>query len=66
VLVDLAAELLLCNAHHVKNLPGRKADVADAVWLCQLLECSLLRGSFVPPTEIAEQGDRNASPGTTP
>jgi transposase len=57
VLVDLDAELLLCNAHHVKNLPGRKTDVADAVWLCQLLECGLLRGSFVPPTEIAELGD---------
>jgi transposase len=57
VLVDLDAELLLCNAHHVKNLPGRKTDVADAVWLCQLLECGLLRGSFVPPTEIAELRD---------
>jgi transposase len=57
VLVDLDAELMLCNAHHVKNLPGRKTDVADAVWLCQLLECGLLRGSFVPPTEIAELRD---------
>lgn len=58
VLVELDdVELLLCNAHHVKNLPGRKTDVADAVWLCQLLECGLLRGSFVPPTEIAELRD---------
>lgn len=57
VLVELDAELLLCNAHHVKNLPGRKTDVADAVWLCQLLECGLLRGSFVPPAEIAELRD---------
>ena len=48
---------MLCNAHHVKNLPGRKTDVADAVWLCQLLECGLLRGSFVPPREIAELRD---------
>lgn len=58
VLVELdGVELLLCNAHHVKNLPGRKTDVADAVWLCQLLECGLLRGSFVPPGEIAELRD---------
>lgn len=58
VLVELdGVELLLCNAHHVKNLPGRKTDVADAVWLAQLLECGLLRGSFVPPTEIAELRD---------
>ena len=41
-------ELLLCNAQHVKNLPGRKTDVADAQWLASLLECGLLRGSFVP------------------
>lgn len=38
--------------HHVKNLPGRKTDVANAVWLAQLLECGLLRGSFVPPAVI--------------
>jgi transposase len=58
VLVDLdGVELLLCNAHHVKNVPGRKTDVADSVWLCQLLECGLLRGSFVPPPEIARLRD---------
>ena len=50
-------ELLLVNAHHVKNLPGRKTDVADACWLAQLLECGLLRGSFVPPPEIARLRD---------
>jgi transposase len=32
-------ELLLVNAQHVKNLPGRKTDIKDAEWLCQLLEC---------------------------
>jgi len=42
-------ELTLCNARHVKNVPGRKTDVSDAVWLCQLMEAGLLRGSFVPP-----------------
>jgi transposase len=41
-------ELLLVNAAHVKHVPGRKTDVADATWLGQLLECGLLRSSFVP------------------
>lgn len=45
-------ELLLVNAAHVKNVPGRKTDVADAAWLAQLLECGLLRSSFVPPPAI--------------
>jgi transposase len=49
--------LLLVNAHHVKNLPGRKTDVNDACWLAQLLECGLLRGSFVPPPVIARLRD---------
>jgi transposase len=45
-------ELLLCNARHVKHVPGRKTDVADACWLAQLLECGLLRSSFVPPQDV--------------
>ena len=47
-------ELLLCNAAHVKNVPGRKTDVGDAQWLCQLLEFGLLRGSFVAPKPVRE------------
>ena len=50
-------ELLLANAHAVKNLPGRKTDVGDAEWLAQLCECGLLRPSFVPPPVIAELRD---------
>ncbi len=50
-------ELLLTNAQHVKNLPGRKTDVADAIWLCQLLECGLLKASFVPPRPIQQLRD---------
>ena len=42
-------ELILVNARHVKQVPGRKTDVSDAAWLCQLMEAGLLRGSFVPP-----------------
>jgi transposase len=47
-------DCLLVNARHVKQVPGRKTDVADAAWLCQLLEAGLLRRSFVPPKPIRE------------
>jgi len=45
-------ELMLVNARHVKQCPGRKTDVLDAQWLCQLLEAGLLKASFVPPKPI--------------
>lgn len=47
-------ELLLVNPAHIKNVPGRKTDVNDATWIATLLECGLLRGSFVPPVEIRQ------------
>jgi transposase len=50
---ERAVEVLLVNARHVKNVPGRKSDALDAVWLAELTECGLLRGSFIPPREIA-------------
>jgi transposase len=50
-------QLLLVNARHVKILPGRKTDVADAAWLAELLEHGLLRGSFVPPPAIRQLRD---------
>ncbi len=46
--------LMLVNARDVKNLPGRKTDVGDSVWLCQLAEAGLLRASFVPPKPIRD------------
>jgi len=46
--------VLLVNPAHIKNVPGRKTDVNDAMWIGQLLECGLLRGSFVPPMELRE------------
>ena len=52
LLEDAGFELLLFNARHVKNLPGRKTDVADATWLAQLGAHGLVRGSFVPPEPI--------------
>ena len=57
VLEERGFQLLLVNARHVKILPGRKTDVADAAWLAELLEHGLLRGSFVPPAAIRELRD---------
>jgi len=51
------AKVLVCNAGHVKNVPGRKTDLSDAEWLVHLLECGLLAGSFVPPAEIKAARD---------
>ena len=48
---------LLVNARHVEKVPGRKTDVQDCVWLAQLLEHGLLRGSFVPPPPLRELRD---------
>jgi transposase len=50
-------EVLLVNARHVKNVPGRKTDVKDCEWLGQLLQCGLLKGSFIPPREQREWRD---------
>jgi transposase len=57
VLEQAGLELVLVNARDVHQLPGRKTDVADSAWLAQLLECGLLRSSFVPPPEIRELRD---------
>jgi len=47
-------ECWLLNARHLKNVPGRKTDVKDAEWICQLVEHGLVHPSFVPPKEIRE------------
>ncbi|TAN56727.1 MAG: IS110 family transposase [Betaproteobacteria bacterium] len=47
-------ELVLANAAHVKNVPGRKTDVNDATWLADLLAHGLIRASFVPPVAVQE------------
>ena len=57
VLEDRGFELQLVNAKHVKMVPGRKTDLADAAWLAQLFEHGLLAGSFVPPVEIRQLRD---------
>ena len=50
-------ELVLANAQHVRNVPGRKTDVGDAAWIADLLAHGLVRGSFVPPPPIQELRD---------
>lgn len=57
LLEDAGVEVVLVNARHVKNLPGRKTDVADATWLAQLGAHGLVRGSFVPPEPIRQLRD---------
>ena len=54
ILDDGEFELILANAAHVKNVPGRKTDVNDAMWLAELLAHGLIRGSFVPDTQTQE------------
>lgn len=50
-------ELVLANAQHIRNVPGRKTDVKDAMWIAELLAHGLIRGSFVPPAHIQELRD---------
>jgi transposase len=53
-LLEDAMEVWLLNARHMRNIPGRKTDTADASWICQLIEFGLVRPSFVPPAPIRE------------
>ena len=56
-LLEDALNVMLVNARHVKNMPGRKSDVSDAVWLADLGAHGLVRGSFVPPEPIRQLRD---------
>lgn len=47
-----SVELVVGNAKHIKNVPGRKTDVKDAQWIAQLLRAGLIRKSYVPPKDI--------------
>lgn len=55
--LEASFELVLANAMHIRNVPGRKSDVADATWIADLLAHGLIRGSFVPPTPVQELRD---------
>lgn len=50
-------EIILANARHIKNVPGRKTDVKDSEWICKLLRSGLISGSFIPPRHIRQFRD---------
>src|SRR6201999_589413 len=56
-LLEGSFELVLANAQHIRNVPGRKTDVNDAMWIADLLAHGLIRSSFVPPAPIQEMRD---------
>ncbi len=55
--LDGPFELVLANAMHIRNIPGRKSDVNDATWIADLLAHGLIRGSFVPPEPVQDLRD---------
>ena len=55
--LEAGVEVRLVNPRHVKHVPGRKTDVRDSEWLAQLLECGLLKASFIPPPLIRDLRD---------
>ena len=57
VVLEADFTVLLVNARQVKHVPGRKTDVRDSAWLAQLLECGLLKASFIPPPPIRDLRD---------
>jgi len=60
-LEGLFPEVWLCNAQHVKNVPGRKTDLSDAEWLADVAAHGMVRPSFVPPPEIRELRELTAT-----
>jgi transposase len=50
-------EILLCNARHIKNVPGHKTDKKDSEWIAKLLLSGLLKGSFIPREDIRQLRD---------
>jgi transposase len=60
-ILEEAFTCVLVNPAHIKQVPGRKTDMRDCVWIAQLLEHGLLRGSFVPPAPIRELRDLTRS-----
>lgn len=56
-ILESSVELVLANATHIRNLPGRKTDVNDAMWISDLLAHGMIQASFVPETPIQELRD---------
>jgi transposase len=57
ILREYPIGLIVVNARHIKNVPGRKTDKCDSHWICKLLMSGLLKGSFIPPENIQELRD---------
>jgi hypothetical protein len=60
------ATLVLANAMHIRNIPGRKSDTNDATWISDLLAFGLIRSSFVPPAPIQERHASSGRAGQNP
>jgi transposase len=56
-ILEESMEIILANARHIKNVPGRKTDVKDCEWIADLLRHGLIKGSFIPPVPIRELRD---------
>jgi transposase len=56
-ILEGSLNLLVVNAQHLKQVPGRKTDVKDCEWIAQLLQCGLLKASFIPPAPVRELRD---------
>jgi transposase len=54
ILSDGEFDLLVANAAHIKNVPGRKTDLNDAMWIADLMACGLIKASFVPEEAFQE------------
>lgn len=54
ILGEGAFDLIVANAAHIKNVPGRKTDMNDAMWIADLLACGLIKGSFIPEEQVQE------------
>ena len=57
IAISAAGLTWLLNAQHMHNVPGRKTDVADSVWIAQLIEHGLVRPSFIPPAPVRDLRD---------
>lgn len=57
ILAEEDVDLMLVNAKHVKNVPGRKTDIKDSEWLCKLLKNGLLERNFIPPEDMRNLRD---------
>ena len=58
VLAQAGIEVCVCNAAHMRNVPGRKRDITDCQWIAELHEYGLLRPSFIPDAQVAARRQR--------